>query len=112
MTFPLDDEREEGDLGEGLTEAELYFWADKKREQQEPHWRKHPQKLCSKCRNCLCGRKLRGDAGFRCMCDAGRKLVTPYRVRFMSDRERELHQRRLIYCLTHHIYERKGEVCA
>lgn len=107
-----DDGRAEGDLGEGLTETELYWWADRKRAQQYPHFMKHPQKLCPKCRNCLCGKTLRDDAGFRCMCDFGRKMVAPNRIRFMSERDRELHLMRRIYCLDHHIYEPRDAVCA
>jgi hypothetical protein len=99
----------EGDLGEGLTEAELYFWADQKRAQNLPCFLAG-HTLCPKCRNCSCFD--RGTYGFRCMCAFGKKMVTPYRIRFLSERDKARHLNRQIYCLDHHIYEPKGEVCA
>lgn len=101
---------EPGDLGDGLTEVELYFWADRKYEQNRPHFlRGHL--FCDKCKNCLCGKKLSGDVGFRCMCAFGKTLVTPYRIRFYATSERLHLVNREIYCMQHHVYEPKGFVC-
>jgi len=100
----------DGELGEGLTEAELYFWADLKREQNLEHFHRGHD-ICTKCKNCRCGRRLLNDHGFRCMCDVGKKMVTPYRIRFLAERDKQNHLMRRIYCLNHSIYESKGEVC-
>jgi len=102
---------EDQQLGEGLTTAELFYWADKKRQQNEPHWLKNHE-FCRRCKNCLCGRRLIPFYGFRCICDTGKTYVTPYRIRFWAKADRDHYVNREIYCLTHHIYEKRGEVCA
>lgn len=67
-------------LGEGLTEAELYHWAAIKRNENRQHRDLGHDKLygwCRECDNCLCG-----WSRFSCRCTAGRVTVTPYRIRF------------------------------
>lgn len=100
-------EDEPTDLGEGLTEEELYFWADIKREQNTPCVLKG-HRLCDKCKNCRC---FDHSVGFRCLCAFGKKMVTPYRIRFLSERDKAHHLNREIYCLNHGVYEPKGFIC-
>lgn len=111
LNWEEDNLQSDGELGEGLTEAELYFWADRKREQNWEHFRRRHE-LCPRCKNCLCGERLPHDAGFRCVCAFGKKMLTPYRIRFTAEREKANHLQRRIYCLTHHIYESKGLPCS
>lgn len=102
---------EDQDLGEGLSTAELFFWAERKRQQNYPHF-KRGHRICPTCKNCLCGRTLSPDFGFRCICDTGKSYVTPYRIRFRAQKDKENHLDGRIYCINHSIYESKGEVCS
>jgi hypothetical protein len=102
-------EEEHTDLGDGLTEAELYWWADRKREQNLPCYLAGHQ-LCPKCRNCSCFDHVTG--AFRCLCAFGKKMVTPYRIRFLSASDKRNYELGRIYCLNHSIYESKGQVCS
>lgn len=72
------DTADKENLGDGLTQPELYFWAEEKRRENQFHIDVgHDRKygLCPTCGNCLCGRK-----DFRCICP-GKTYITPYRVR-------------------------------
>lgn len=95
---------EDHDLGDGLSEAELYFWAERKRAQNFPHFEQN-HTFCGWCKNCLCNRPLSPNFGFRCVCDSGKSMLTPYRIRFRSASDRDHHNAREIYCLNHHVYE-------
>jgi len=94
-------------LGDGLTTAELFFWAERKRQQNQKHY-EAGHRLCSQCKNCLCGKSLGPDFGFRCICDTGKTYITPYRIRFFSTVDKNHALNREIYCLDHHVYEPKG----
>lgn len=75
-------EHAQEDLGEGLTEAELYFWAEIKRNENLQHVEAgHNLSFgrCSTCDNCLCPAM---QTRWACRCAAGKKQVTPYRIRF------------------------------
>lgn len=86
--MPQEELFQDDDLGGGLTEEELYFWALRKRRQNLEHYKRateaHPP--CPTCKNCLCGRKLPDDQGFRCVCGAGLIFITPYRLRLRTQR--------------------------
>jgi len=74
------------DLGDGLTEAELYHWARIKRSENQLHRDiGHERKygFCRLCDNCLCGRMKQ----FICRCAEGKKQVSPYRIRFQRSRD-------------------------
>lgn len=73
------------DLGDNLTEGELYFWAGQKRAENLFHMRLgHVTKygFCRKCGNCLCGNlNFTPLKSFRCLCIFGKVYATPYKVR-------------------------------
>jgi hypothetical protein len=74
-------------LGEGLTEAELYFWAAIKKSENREHRELGHDKTygwCRECDNCRCG-----WSRFACRCSAGRVTLTPYRIRFQKKAMRE-----------------------
>lgn len=98
---------EDDDLGDGLFTAELYFWAERKRQQNMPH-AMAGHRLCQTCKNCLCGETLSPYFGFRCICADGKSYVTPYRIRFRSSKDRDHYLAGHVYCLAHQIYEPRG----
>ena len=99
------------DLGEGLFTAELFWWAEKKRNQNLPHaWAGH--RMCRICKNCTCGRQYSPWYGFRCICNEGKTMVTPYRIRWPRTAEKVHAAKDEIYCLTHHIYEPRNQICS
>ena len=71
--------------GSDITEGELYFWANQKREENLIHIRYgHDRKygLCPSCGNCLCGNlNFTPLKSFRCLCAFGKTMVTPHKVR-------------------------------
>lgn len=80
------------DLG-GITEGEVYFWAEKKRDENLLHRSVgHDRRFgfCPKCDNCLCTEWGRTKQ-FRCMCSQGRRMVSPHHIRFMNSRDKERH---------------------
>ena len=90
------------DLGEGLTEGELYFWSALKKIENMPH-RKAGHTMCARCDNCL-----DGDARWRCLCGIGRKYVTPYRIRPGNTNEKYILENNLIYVVGEGIYVPKN----
>ena len=81
-------EQDETDLGGGLTTDELYWWAARKREQNMVCRSLGHENFCPRCKNCLCNKWQTGM--FRCMCEFGKTMATPYRIRYwnMKDRAR------------------------
>lgn len=66
-------------LGDGLTESELYFWATQHGKenrvcQDAGHFEKYG--WCRSCKNPLCP-----DTRWHCRCSAGKNQITPYRIR-------------------------------
>lgn len=94
-------------LEEGLTVAEMYFWAPKKRAENMAHRDMHGSetRMCRECDNCLCGDPQKR---FRCMCAAGKKMLTPYRIRFMRMADLRHAQQGHVYCLNHQTYCVRG----
>lgn len=77
------------DLGDNLTEGELYFWSIDRARQNRAHLDQFPhhQRIwCNKCNNCTCdkaglGAQVLGFTQFRCICASGYRMVTPYKLR-------------------------------
>lgn len=108
LNSPYEHLKGEGDdLGDGLFSAELYFWAGRKRQQNMPH-AEAGHKMCQTCKNCLCSASFSPDFGFKCMCEYGKTMVTPYKIRFQRSSDKEHAAKGHIYCLNHRIYEAKG----
>ena len=77
------------DLGDGLAEGELYFWAEIKGKENKQHvvaGHNETYGRCRTCDNCLCPEMQRR---WTCRCAAGKKQITPYRIRFMKSRDKE-----------------------
>ena len=98
---------EDQDLGDGLFTSELYFWAGRKRQQNLAHVQEG-HTFCRTCKNCLCGLTLSPDFGFKCICGEGKAYVSPYRIRFQRQADKDHAKNGHVYCLAHHIYESRG----
>jgi len=94
------------DLGQGMTEAELYFWATEKRKEGLLHRSRGHENFCQSCKACLCG-----SFRWKCICASGRKYVTPYRIGFTSEADNYIAKNGLVYCLNHQVLESKGTKC-